>query len=100
MGVLVKDLKINGFPKGLNAIVSIFQTITIEENKVKFPDHHQGIICGVALDRFSLRRINPYASVVAPWRLASNTLLVVRNPSKLLISVRGEEFDGGFGNGP
>jgi len=38
--------------------------------------HQQGIICGVAFDRFSLRRIAPYASVVAPRRLASNTLLV------------------------
>ncbi|MDI6789649.1 MAG: hypothetical protein QME44_03045 [Thermodesulfobacteriota bacterium] len=41
--------------------------------------HHQGIICGVAFDRFSLRRIAPYASVVAPRRLASNILLVLRN---------------------
>jgi len=41
--------------------------------------HHQGIICGVAFDRSSLRRIAPYASVVAPRRLASNTLLVIRN---------------------
>ena len=42
---------------------------------------HQGIICGVAFDRTSLRRITPYASVVAPWRLTSNTLLVIRNPT-------------------
>jgi hypothetical protein len=41
--------------------------------------HHQGIICGVAFDRSSLRRIAPYASVVPPRRLASNTLLVIRN---------------------
>jgi len=41
--------------------------------------HHQGIICGVAFDRSSLRRIAPYASVVAPRRLASNTFLVIRN---------------------
>jgi len=40
--------------------------------------HHQGIICGVVFDRSSLRRIAPYASVVAPRRLASNTLLVIR----------------------
>jgi len=47
---------------------------------VMFPlIHHQGIICGVAFDRSSLRRIAPYASVVAPRRLASNTLLVIRN---------------------
>ncbi|MGD9321538.1 MAG: hypothetical protein PVH99_16310, partial [Desulfobacteraceae bacterium] len=38
---------------------------------------------GVAFDRSSLRRIAPYASVVAPRRLASNTLLVLRNPPKL-----------------
>jgi hypothetical protein len=44
--------------------------------------HHQGIICGVAFDRFSLRRIAPYASVVSPRRLASNTLLVIRNLEK------------------
>jgi hypothetical protein len=41
--------------------------------------HHQGIICCVAFDRFSLRRITPYASVVAPRRLTSNTLLVIRH---------------------
>jgi hypothetical protein len=41
--------------------------------------HHQGIICGVAFDRSSLRRIAPYASVVTPRRLASNTLLMIRN---------------------
>jgi hypothetical protein len=41
--------------------------------------HHQGIICGVAFDRSFLRRIAPYASVVAPRRLASNTLLVIRD---------------------
>jgi hypothetical protein len=41
--------------------------------------HHQGIICGVAFDRSSLRRIAPYGSVVTPWRFASNTLLVIRN---------------------
>jgi hypothetical protein len=40
---------------------------------------HQGIICGVAFDRSSLRRIAPYASVVAPPRLASNTLMVIRD---------------------
>jgi hypothetical protein len=39
---------------------------------------HQGIICGVAFDRSSLRRISPYASVVTPRRLASNALLVIR----------------------
>jgi len=43
------------------------------------PDHQQDIICGVAFDRSSLRRIAPYASVVAPRRLASNILLVIRN---------------------
>jgi len=47
--------------------------------KNESPDHHQGIICGVAFDRFSLRRITPYASVVAPRRLAPNTLMVIRN---------------------
>jgi hypothetical protein len=41
--------------------------------------HQQGIICGVAFDRSSLRRISTYASVVAPRRLASNTLLVIRH---------------------
>jgi hypothetical protein len=50
--------------------------------------HHQGIIfprdgishssSRVDFARSSLRRINPYASVVAPRRLASNTLLVIR----------------------
>jgi len=44
--------------------------------------HHQGIICCVAFYRFSFRRIPPYASVVAPRRLASNTLLVIRNTAQ------------------
>jgi hypothetical protein len=43
--------------------------------------NHQGIICGVAFDRTSLRRINPYASVVGPRLLASNSLLMIRNPT-------------------
>jgi len=43
---------------------------------------HQGIICCVAFDRSSLRRIAPYASVVAPRRLTSNTLLAIRNGTK------------------
>jgi hypothetical protein len=43
--------------------------------------HHQAIICCVAVVRSSLRRINPYASVVAPRRLTSEGLLVaVKNP--------------------
>jgi hypothetical protein len=46
------------------------------------PDHHQGIICGVAFARSSLRRIDPYASVVAPRRLASDALLLISNCSK------------------
>jgi hypothetical protein len=40
---------------------------------------HQGIICCVAFARSSLRRIASYVSVVAPWRLASDALLVIRN---------------------
>jgi hypothetical protein len=42
--------------------------------------HHQGIIPASA--GTGLQRIAPYASVVAPRRLASNTLLVIRNSSK------------------
>ena len=41
--------------------------------------HHQDIICCVACVRSSLRRIAPDASVVAPWRLAPDALLVIRN---------------------
>jgi hypothetical protein len=41
--------------------------------------HQQGIICGVAFDLSSLRRIASYASIVAPRRLASDVLLVIRN---------------------
>ncbi len=49
-------------------------------NPYPFPlIHHQGIICGVAFDRASVRGFAPYAAVVAPRRLASNTLLVIRN---------------------
>jgi len=44
--------------------------------------HHQSIICCVASVRSFLRRIGPYASVVAPWRLASDALLVIRNVPK------------------
>jgi hypothetical protein len=45
--------------------------------------HQQAIICCVAVVRFSLRRITPYASVVAPRRLTSDGLLVIRNAPKL-----------------
>jgi hypothetical protein len=53
---------------------------TINESRVSVNTliDHQGIICGVAFGRSSLRRIAPYASVVAPRRLASNTFLVIR----------------------
>ena len=47
--------------------------------------HHQGIICCVAFPPeadSSLRRIASYASVVAPWRLASDALLVIGNVRK------------------
>jgi len=55
--------------------------------------HHQGIICCVTFDRSSLRRIVPYASVVAPRRLTSNTFCgsgILRN---LQISVLIPELD-------
>jgi hypothetical protein len=42
--------------------------------------HRQGIVCGVAFVRSSLRRMVEYASVVAPRRLASTTLPVIRKP--------------------
>jgi len=44
--------------------------------------HHQIIIWCVAFDRSSLRRIAPYASVVAPRRLTADAMLVIRNISK------------------
>ncbi len=82
--------------------------------------HHQGIIPAfagtgsaalvrlrrIAFDRSSrstlrlskgLRRIAPYASVVAPRRLASNTSLVIRNAYKMMISVLTTGIDGGYG---
>ncbi|MGD9077402.1 MAG: hypothetical protein PVJ69_19445, partial [Desulfobacteraceae bacterium] len=59
--------------------------------------HHQGIIPAFAgtgsaallppppaFAGAGLRRIDPYASVVAPRRLASNTLLVIRDSEQLL----------------
>jgi hypothetical protein len=46
------------------------------------PDHHQGIICCVAFDRSSLRRIASYASLVAPPLLASDAFLVIGNIPK------------------
>jgi hypothetical protein len=60
---------------------------------------HQGIICGVAFDRSSLRRIALYASLVAPRRLASNTLLVIRTVHNPLNSALIHKIDGGFGRG-
>jgi hypothetical protein len=42
------------------------------------PDHQHGIICGVAFKRSALRRIAAYGSALAPRRLASNTLLAIR----------------------
>ena len=51
--------------------------------------YHQGIICGVAFARSSLRRIASYASVVAPRRLASDALLVIRNRSKPTGTING-----------
>jgi hypothetical protein len=49
------------------------------QEDVFHPDHYQSIICGVAFARSSLRRIASYASVVAPRRLASDALPVIRN---------------------
>jgi hypothetical protein len=47
------------------------------------PDRQQGIICCVAFGRSSLRRIiPPFGSFVAPQRLASNILLVIRSFAK------------------
>jgi hypothetical protein len=59
--------------------VVIIESSTIAVKKFSTLINHQGIICGVAFDRSSLRRIASYASVVAPRRLASNTLMVIRN---------------------
>jgi hypothetical protein len=41
--------------------------------------HRQNIICGVAFDRSSLRRIASYASVVAPRPLTSDVLPVIKH---------------------
>jgi hypothetical protein len=56
-----QDLQIEGFPKRLDAVCSMLQTITIEEDKVKFPDSPSG----------------PHFP--ANW----NALLVLRNSPKL-----------------
>jgi hypothetical protein len=58
-------------------LYSLFKAF--RQDRIQALIHHQGIICGVAFDRSSLWRIAPYASVVAPRRLASNTFLVIRN---------------------
>jgi hypothetical protein len=47
--------------------------------------HHQGVICGVAFVRSSLRRMVQYASLVAPRRLASGAFLVIRNIAKPVV---------------
>jgi hypothetical protein len=65
--------------RSLQGKVNIIKALMEGQIKAKALIHHQGIICGVAFDPSSLRRIAPYASVVAPRRLASNTVLVVRN---------------------
>src|SRR4030042_1282350 len=50
----------------------------MSQGETGHPDHQQGIICGVAFARSSLRRIVIYASLVAPRRLASAALLMTR----------------------
>ena len=51
----------------------MYTKITLESKGVDSPlIHHQDTICRVAVVRSSLRRIGPYASVVAPWCLASD----------------------------
>jgi hypothetical protein len=70
MGIL---LKITYF-----RLVTIGKRVMSVNRKSDAVIHHQGIICGVAFDRSFLRRIAPYASVVAPRRRASNTLMVIR----------------------
>jgi hypothetical protein len=53
-------------------IPSLFSGNSRQKTETFAPIHHQGVICGVAFDRSSLRRIVGYASVVAPRRLASD----------------------------
>jgi hypothetical protein len=57
--------------QGSTDLYSLFKPF--RQDRIQALIHHQGIICGVAFDRSSLRRIAPYASVVAPRGLASNT---------------------------
>jgi hypothetical protein len=66
---LFRNRSIGGFGLGVNQMESPLI-------------HHQGIICCVACVRSSLRRIGPYASVVASWRLASDAFLVIRIVAK------------------
>ena len=66
--------------RSLHGKVNIIKALMQGQIKAKALIHHQGITCGVAFDPSSLRRIAPpYASVVSPRRLASNTVLVRRN---------------------
>ena len=63
--------------------------ILVKSRVFDVPDHRQGTICNVvchrqlAFDCSSLRRINPYASVVTPGHLASDTLPGVRNTHQI-----------------
>ncbi len=70
-----------------------------EKSRIKpLPDHQQGIICGVAFARSSLRCIGSYASVVAPRRLASDALLVIRHrPKPTDSTLVVQKLGGGFG---
>jgi hypothetical protein len=52
------------------------------------PELQQGIICCVAFDRSSLRSIVATASVAAPRRLVSNTLLKIRNTKRMTQNFR------------
>jgi hypothetical protein len=58
--------------------------------------HHQGVICCVAIDRFSLRRITytPQSALLGAWHLTPCWCPgLLQNPLPLLIKWK---FDGGF----
>ena len=67
----------------LNLVYKSFEFINPNSCPPDLPSRHHPCFrrdrfCYVAFDRSSLRRIAPYASVVSPRRLTSNTLLVIR----------------------
>ncbi len=60
-----QDAQINGFPHRLDAVWSMSQTITIEEDKVKFPDSPSGHHLPANLNALLMLRNLPKCTVLS-----------------------------------